>query len=145
MLWPGAVVCSATTIRERWPPLTISRARELDEDTFTRQRRVLGEDHPETLRSVSNLAFDLTSLGDHEQGLRLFRDTLDSRRRVLGDDHPDTLVAMVDLAEGLDRQGDSAEARTLLEEAVARSHRVLGDDHPLSRMAARALSEQDTP
>src|SRR5262249_2687835 len=32
------------------------RARQLDEDVLARSRRVLGEDHPDTLRCVNNLA-----------------------------------------------------------------------------------------
>jgi hypothetical protein len=38
-------------------------ARELDEDTLARRRRVLGDDHPRTLTSASNLAADLNALG----------------------------------------------------------------------------------
>ena len=38
-------------------------ARELDEDTVAR-RRVLGDDHPNTRRSASNLAADLRALGE---------------------------------------------------------------------------------
>jgi hypothetical protein len=41
------------------------RARALDEDTLARRRRVLGEDHPETLGSASNLARDLSGLGEY--------------------------------------------------------------------------------
>jgi hypothetical protein len=41
-------------------------ARELDEDTLARYRRVLGEDHPDTLTSASNLAIDLRALGETE-------------------------------------------------------------------------------
>ncbi|MGH3975653.1 MAG: tetratricopeptide repeat protein, partial [Pseudonocardiaceae bacterium] len=32
------------------------QARQLGEDTFTRLRRVLGEDHPDTLRTAHSLA-----------------------------------------------------------------------------------------
>ena len=39
-------------------------ARELDEDTLTRRRRILGADHPATLISANNLAVDLRDLGD---------------------------------------------------------------------------------
>ena len=39
-------------------------ARDLDEDTLARRRRVLGADHPDTLRSASNLAADLRALGE---------------------------------------------------------------------------------
>jgi hypothetical protein len=35
------------------------QARALDEDTLSRCKRVLGDDHPSTLASASNLAFDL--------------------------------------------------------------------------------------
>ena len=66
-------------------------ARLLDEDTLTRRRRVLGEDHLGTLYSATNLAVDLRRLGQHEQARRLDEDTLTRRRRLLGDDHPDTL------------------------------------------------------
>jgi len=40
-------------------------ARALDEDTLTRRRRVLGDDHPDTLISAANLALDLSALGEH--------------------------------------------------------------------------------
>ena len=41
-----------------------AEARELDEDTLARRRRVLGEDHPNTLASANNLAADLLALGE---------------------------------------------------------------------------------
>ena len=37
-------------------------ARELDEDTLARYRRVLGENHPDTLTSANNLTADLKAL-----------------------------------------------------------------------------------
>jgi hypothetical protein len=51
---------------------------------------VLGEDHPDTLRSASNLALDLYALGDLPAARDLDQDTLTRLRRVLGDDHPNT-------------------------------------------------------
>ncbi|MBV9142452.1 MAG: tetratricopeptide repeat protein, partial [Pseudonocardiales bacterium] len=42
-------------------------ARQLGEDTLARCRRVLGEDHPHTLRSANNLARDLRELGEDQQ------------------------------------------------------------------------------
>jgi hypothetical protein len=41
-----------------------AEARKLDEDTLARYRRVLGDDHPHTLRSAGNLAADLRALGE---------------------------------------------------------------------------------
>jgi tetratricopeptide (TPR) repeat protein len=52
------------------------RARTLDEDTLARRRRVLGEDHPNSLASASNLARALSELGDYQQARILEEDTL---------------------------------------------------------------------
>ena len=56
--------------------MSTSRPAQLDEDTLTRSRRVLGEDHPDTLISASNLAVDLRALGDYQQARQLDEDTL---------------------------------------------------------------------
>jgi hypothetical protein len=42
----------------------VRAARELDQDTLDRRRRVLGEDHPDTLTTANNLAADLRALRD---------------------------------------------------------------------------------
>jgi len=36
----------------------------MDQDTLARRRRVLGEDHPDTLNSAKNLAADLRALSE---------------------------------------------------------------------------------
>ena len=74
------------------------RARALDEDTLTRRRRILGDDHPDTLTSASQLADDLFGLGNYRQARELQEETLTRRRRILGDDHPDTLFSASHLA-----------------------------------------------
>jgi Tetratricopeptide repeat len=68
-----------------------------------RRRRVLGDDHPDTLPSANNLADDLRRLGEVQAARDLDQDTLDRRRRVLGDDHPDTLTSANNLAIDLRR------------------------------------------
>jgi hypothetical protein len=46
----------------------VEAARDLDQDTLDRRRRVLGQDHPDTLASASNLATDLRALGEADDG-----------------------------------------------------------------------------
>jgi len=41
----------------------VQAARELDQDTLDRRRRVLGQDHRHTLRSANQLADGLRALG----------------------------------------------------------------------------------
>jgi hypothetical protein len=81
---------------------------------------VLGENHPHTLTSASNLALDLHALGQYEQARQLQQDTLTRRRRVLGDDHPRTLTSARNLAADLRALGREGEANQL--EEWARSH-----------------------
>jgi hypothetical protein len=82
-------------------------ARELDEDTLTRSRRVLGEDHPSTLRSANNFAFGLRVLREYQAARELDEDTLTRKRQVLGEDHPDTLNSANNLAFDLSDLGEA--------------------------------------
>ncbi len=84
----GLTVSVADALRELGQ---YERARLLGEDTLTRCRRVLGNDHPITLRSATYLAATLRELGQHEAAHQLGEETLTRMRRVLGDDHPQTL------------------------------------------------------
>ena len=54
-----------------------AEARDLSQDTLDRYRRVLGEDHPETLRTATHLACTLHSLGHLQAARDLNQDTLD--------------------------------------------------------------------
>jgi tetratricopeptide (TPR) repeat protein len=127
-----------------------AEARELDEDTLARSRRVLGEDHPGTLTSANNLANKLRDLGEHQAARELDEDILARRRRVLGEDHPDTLLSANNLAVDLTNLGEHQAARELGEDTLARRRRVLGEDHPDTLTSAsnladdlRALGEAD--
>ena len=52
-----------------------AQARELQEETLSRQRRILGDDHPDTLTSANQLGTMLWVLGDYQQAPRLQDDT----------------------------------------------------------------------
>ena len=53
--------------------------------------RVLGADHPDTLKTRNNLAGAYYSVGRFGEAIELFEQVLDERKRLLGADHPDTL------------------------------------------------------
>jgi hypothetical protein len=76
---------------------------------------VLGENHPDTLTSATNLAADLRALGEHEQARQLSEDTLIRYHRVLGENHPDTLTSATNLAADLRTLGEHEQARELEE------------------------------
>ena len=110
-------------------------ARELDEDTLVRRRRVLGEDHPDTLASASNLVMTLERVSEDQAARELAEDILARRRRLLGEDHPDTLAAAFQLVCALSELGKHHAARELNDDIIARRRRVLGDEHPDTIMA----------
>jgi predicted ABC-class ATPase len=116
-------------------------ARPLIQRAHDLNRSRLGEDHPDTLRSATSLAFKLWHLGEHERARRLDEDTLARRRRVLGEDHPDTLLSANNLAEDLRQAGEHERARRLDEDTLARCRRVLGEDHPDTLRSANNLAE----
>ena len=63
------------------------------EDVLKKRRRVLGEDHPETLASMNNLSVTRRAQGDLAGARALQERVLGALRRVLGDEHPNTLAA----------------------------------------------------
>jgi hypothetical protein len=111
----------------------IERALEL-------RRRVLGEEHPDTLTSANNRALNLRALGQYEAARRLNEDTLARRRRVLGEEHPDTLTSANNLALNLWSLEEYEAARRLDEDTLARSRRVLGEEHPDTLLSASNLA-----
>ena len=56
------------------------------------RRSTLGDEHPDTLRSLSNLASLLQDQGKLSEAEPLFMEVLRMRRSILGDDHPDTVI-----------------------------------------------------
>jgi hypothetical protein len=63
---------------------------------------VLGEDHPDTLTTRSNLAHLTGESGDVTGAIEQYRDLLQVQQRVLGEDHPDTLLTRSNLASWTD-------------------------------------------
>jgi tetratricopeptide (TPR) repeat protein len=106
------------------------QALTLQERALAGYRRVFGDDHPDTLRSIDNLAETRLALGDLRGTRKLSEQSLAGFRRVFGDDHPDTLHSMNNLAATLRDLGDLQRARELHERALATYRRVLGDEHP---------------
>ena len=68
------------------------------------RRRVLGDDHDDTLFTARLAAVCYALEGRHEEAERLLRRTLEARRRAFGDQHRETLVTMYWLAGHLARR-----------------------------------------
>jgi non-specific serine/threonine protein kinase/serine/threonine-protein kinase len=106
-----------------------SRAQPLLERALQIQRRLLGHEHPDTLRSMGTLAAVLAYEGHYVEAEKLQRETLEIRRRVLGPDHPDTLESRNLLAATLEYGGHLVEAEKLERETLDIRRRVLGSEN----------------
>jgi serine/threonine protein kinase/tetratricopeptide (TPR) repeat protein len=90
----------------------------------------LGPDHPETLRSMGNLANCYASAGENQRALKLYEDTLALMQARLGPDHLYTLKSMGNLATSYYDAGQSERALKLREETLALTKAKLGPHHP---------------
>ena len=104
------------------------------------RKRLLGDEHPDTLGSMSNLAITLQAQGDLPDARRLQEAVLGARKRLQGDEHPDTLTSMNNLAITLWHQGEAPSARNLAAMAVAGYLSTLGAAHPNTKNAQKTLA-----
>jgi tRNA A-37 threonylcarbamoyl transferase component Bud32/tetratricopeptide (TPR) repeat protein len=105
------------------------------------RRAQLGESHPDTLRTMVNLANALRQTGQQE-ATRLYRAGAEGLVKALGSDHPDSLYAQT-WVTFYDRDN----AASVLREVLRASERVLGREHPRTvsagAMLASVLIERD--
>jgi tetratricopeptide (TPR) repeat protein len=93
------------------------------------QRHDLGEEHPETLVSMNDMAQVLSDLGEYAEAEKMNRQTLKLRERILGKEHPDTLTSMSNLAKALEQQNEYDEAEEINQQVLEAREKVLGEMH----------------
>jgi serine/threonine protein kinase len=106
------------------------QAEKLQTRALDIRRRVLGPEHPDTLRSMTDVGKILAVLGHKEEAQKMLADALSLDRRVLGNEHPETLRCMNTFAYLLTVQDRIAEAGNLYRQAMELRRRVLGPEHP---------------
>ncbi|BEL05659.1 FxSxx-COOH system tetratricopeptide repeat protein [Actinoplanes sichuanensis] len=111
------------------------------ERALTDQRRVLGDDHPDTLTTRHNLALAHKEAGRLDEAISQYEQVLADRRRVLGEDDSGTLTTWHNLAYTYRAAGRLDEAISTYEHVLAGHRRVLGDDHPGTLTTQRNLAD----
>jgi tetratricopeptide (TPR) repeat protein len=100
------------------------------EQVVAARRKMLGELHPDTLASMTELGIVYQEAGRYDQAVSLLQHVVAVERRETGSAHPTTLYAMNVLAEGFRYQGQFDESIRLHEERLAAARKTFGDDHP---------------
>ena len=105
------------------------------------RKRVLGEEHPDTLTSIANLASTYKHQGRLNKAEEIEVQVIETRKRVLGEEHPDTLTSMANLVHTQRALGNDRSAFELMRSCAALSSQILGPNHPYT--SDRHLYEQE--
>lgn len=116
------------------------QARGIHEQAVAVRRSVQGDEHPDTLTAINNLAQTLAAQGDLGGARKLHEEVLAGRRRVLGEEHQYTMSSMNNLALALEAQGDLVGACGLHKQSLALQRRVLGEEHPYTLVSMDNLA-----
>jgi serine/threonine protein kinase/Tfp pilus assembly protein PilF len=119
----------------------VAEIAELNKTAFDIALATYGQEHPDTLKMMSNYSESLKNLGQYEEACRLSRQAVDISRRVQGAEHRDTLIITRVLGSILREQGNYEEARPLLEKTIEIQRRTLGTDHPDTLKTMRCLAD----
>jgi len=93
------------------------------------RRANLGDDHRDTLHSLSDLAVILRAQGRWSDAETRQREACDRAKRILGEQDATTMQLMDRLAAVLIDQGRTAEAESLCKDTLAKRRSVLGESH----------------
>ena len=90
----------------------LAAAELLLREALEAQRETLGNRHPSTLVSISNLSVlqMLKDKNNFDAAEPLHREALEGRRETLGNRHPNTLISINNLSTLLHEKGDLAAA-----------------------------------
>jgi serine/threonine protein kinase/TolA-binding protein len=104
------------------------------------RRRLLGNEHPDTLKSIHVMGLLLQTQGKVSEAEKLYRESLTGRERALGPEHIDTLESRHNLATNLEWQGKFDEAERLLRAVLASERRALGENDRRTITTTSALA-----
>ena len=90
--------------------------------------RTHGAEHPDTIKTLTRLAYCCGELGRYNEAEPLYRRSLEASERTLGKDNKDTLNVLHDLADCYRLQGRYNEAEPLYLRAIETSERTLGEE-----------------
>ncbi len=117
-------------LAERYRDLGLyDAAMPLQASALETRRRVLGEEHPDTLASINDMGLLLQAQGKLLEAEPYIREALEKRRRVLGEEHPDTLESINNAGNLLEAQGRLSDAEPYYRQSLEKSRSVLGEEH----------------
>ncbi|MGV3661839.1 MAG: tetratricopeptide repeat protein [Prosthecobacter sp.] len=93
------------------------------------RQQTLGPEHPDTMRSMRQLATVFKEQGRYAESEALLRKTLAAQQRALGSEHKDTFVTITVLAAVCEAQDQPMTSEKLFTDLWKLQKKVLGPDH----------------
>jgi tetratricopeptide (TPR) repeat protein len=120
----------------------VDEATAMLEEALEIHQAVLGEEHPNSLRILSNVAAMYTDAGRHAQAEPLYRECLEQWKKIHPEDDRQMLAPLYGLGRTLLGLGDLDGA----EEQLGRLSAILGheSDEPVAHMTRSVLGEIET-
>ena len=120
-----------------WRTGSITEAVDLSEIAMKVRKKILGQEHKETLSSIGMVGLAYSLGGRWKEAEKLQLQVMETTKRVLGEEHPDMLSSIANMASTYRNQGRWKEAEELEVRVIETRKRVLGEEHPstLSSMA----------
>ena len=91
-----------------------------------------GEEHPDTLKALNDLASACLDAGDTWRANNLQEKVYALRCKVLGEKHPDTIASLNSLVLICSERLDHSRAKELAEKVYALNCEVYGEEHPIT-------------
>ena len=113
-----------------WRTGSITEAVDLSEIAMKVRKKILGQEHKETLSSIGMVGLAYSLGGRWKEAEKLQLQVMETTKRVLGEEHPDTLSSIANLASTYWNQGRWKEAEELEVRVIETRKRVLGEEHP---------------
>ena len=107
-----------------------TKALELHKEAYEKMKIELGENDPNTLTSLNNLAACYGSTGNYEKALKLLKKAYEKQKEILGENNPNTLILLNNLASFYSKIGDKTKALELSKETYEKQKEILGENHP---------------
>ena len=108
----------------------LNSAEQLGVQVMDMRKKLLGEEHRDTLIHMGNLARTYLNQGRWNEAEQLQIQVMDMRKKLLGAEHYDTLIGMANLASTYRNQGRWNEAEQLEVQVMDMTKKLLGAEHP---------------
>ncbi|KAJ6258803.1 Nephrocystin-3 [Drechslerella dactyloides] len=117
------------------------KAEELLEDLLTKRESILGNEHVDTLKTLSALGLVLNDTDRFDEALEKHEMVLDVLERDHGKEEPFTIETIANLARTAQQCEQFYRAETLFRRALSRSTKALGEEHPTTIDITESLAK----